>query len=222
MNPGDGHIMLFKKFSKKSKLRRAPFILVPLIVFSVCNAEENSVDGVPLGEKVATEQRAYAKSVQLSSFTLGQKVFVQNRSLEIPEAFQNPASRKCKPFCVQPNEKDNVEVITLEKLVTLTSKINSGEIILVDMRTPDWYKKGTLSSAINLPYSDLTGRVAKAKGRMSKLKGKPVIAFCNGWWCGQSNAGLKSLTDLGYEGKLYSFRGGVQDWVDAGLELITP
>ena len=54
---------------------------------------------------------------------------------------------------------------------------------------------------------------------MKKLKGKPVIAYCNGWWCGQSSAGLKALSKLGYTGKLYSFRGGMQDWIDAGLTV---
>ena len=63
---------------------------------------------------------------------------------------------------------------------------------------------------------------SRAKARLNHLGGKTVIAFCNGWWCGQSSAGLEAIVGLGYQGTLYSFRGGAQDWVDAGLPLVTP
>lgn len=192
---------------------------LPLITLSLVSTSIHAENGLPLGPEVAEEQRAYARAVTIPSFELGSVTIVQDRSNTIPEAFVDPATRKCKPFCVQPTSKDFAEVISLEKFAELAPKINSNEIILVDMRTPSWHKKGHIPGSINIAYSDLTGRATKAKAKIKKLGNKPVIGYCNGWWCGQSSAGLKALSELGYTGKLYSLRGGMQDWVDAGLTV---
>jgi rhodanese-related sulfurtransferase len=147
---------------------------------------------------------------------------VQDRARAMPEPFKNPAARKCKPFCVQAEAIDGATTIKLEDFPSLAKDLNDGKILLVDMRTPNWYNKETLPGAINLPYSDLTGPVAKAKARIKKLKGKDIIAFCNGWWCGQSPTGIQALQRLNYPGKIYYFRGGNQDWADAGLPSVAP
>lgn len=185
-------------------------------------AEGGDSEGQPLGQDVATKQQAYAKSVTVPAFTLNGVAIKQDRAKAIPDAFKNPAARKCKPFCVQPDNLDGATTITLEDFPKLAADINAGKILIVDMRTPDWYTKETLPGAINIPYSDLTGVEAKAKARMNKLQGKDIIAFCNGWWCGQSPTGIKALQTLGFQGKIYYFRGGNQDWADAGLPSVAP
>lgn len=185
-------------------------------------AEGGDADGQPLGQEVAARERDYAKSITLPSFTLAGVTLKQDRNAPVPDAFKDPASRKCKPFCVQPESIDGATTIKLEDFPKLAADLNAGKILLVDMRTPDWYTKETLPGSINLPYSDLTGPEAKAKARMKKLEGKDIIAFCNGWWCGQSPTGIQALQRLGYTGKIYYFRGGNQDWADAGLPSIVP
>ncbi|MGN7610747.1 rhodanese-like domain-containing protein [Magnetococcales bacterium HHB-1] len=180
--------------------------------------EEGGSGGVPLGDAVASAQQAYAKGVNIAPFTLNGVEMVQNRG-QVPDAFKDPASRKCKPFCVQPDTLPGITTVKVEDFAGLAEQINSGAILIVDMRTSKWFKKGTLPGATSLPYSALTGKKTKAKVKMKKLKGKGVIGFCNGWWCGQSPTGLKALQELGYGGQLYYFRGGIQDWVDAGLSL---
>lgn len=186
------------------------------------SAEGGDVEGQPLGHDVAVREQAYAKAVTLPSFTLAGVTLKQDRSAAVPDAFKDPASRKCKPFCVQPESIEGATTVKLEDFPALATDIDAGKVLLVDMRTPDWYMKETLPGAINLPYSDLTGPEAKAKARIKKLEGKDIIAFCNGWWCGQSPTGIKALKRLGYAGKIYYFRGGNQDWVDAGLPSIVP
>lgn len=185
-------------------------------------AEGGDGDGQPLGQEVAARERAYAQSVTLPTFTLAGVMLKQDRSVPVPDAFKDPASRKCKPFCVQPESIEGATTVKLEDFPKLAADLNAGKILLVDMRTPDWYTKETLPGSINLPYSDLTGPEAKAKARMKKLEGKDIIAFCNGWWCGQSPTGIQALQRLGYTGKIYYFRGGNQDWADAGLPSIVP
>lgn len=185
-------------------------------------AEGGDSEGQPLGKDVAVREQAYAKSVTLPPFTLAGVDLKQDRSAPMPDPFKDPASRKCKPFCVQPESVEGATTIKLEDFPKLAPEINAGKVLLVDMRTPDWFTKETLPGAVNLPYSDLTGPEAKAKARMKKLEGKDIIAFCNGWWCGQSPTGIQALQRLGYTGKIYYFRGGNQDWVDAGLPSIVP
>ncbi|MEO5333682.1 MAG: rhodanese-like domain-containing protein [Magnetococcus sp. YQC-5] len=207
--------------------KKHPFLKLALAVLALTAwqatavAEEAAKGGQPLGAAVAAEQ-AYAKGVKLAPFTLNGVTVTQDRSKPELADFKDPSVRLCPPFCVQPAELPGMTTIKLEDFARLAPDINSGKILIVDMRTPDWYAKGTLPGAINLPYSDLTGQETKAKAKMKKLEGKDVIGFCNGWWCGQSPTGLKALVNLGFKGKLYYFRGGNQDWEDAGLHLSPP
>ena len=42
---------------------------------------------------------------------------------------------------------------------------------------------------------------------------KTLVLFCNGMWCGQSPASIKTLVKYGYPGKkIKYFRGGMQTW----------
>ncbi len=180
--------------------------------------EQAGSDSKPLGDAVAAQEQAYAKGVTIAPFTLNGMEMKQDRGRGMLDAFKNPASRKCPPFCVQPESLPGATTVKVGDFPGLAPSINSGKTLIVDMRTKKWFKKGTLPGAISLPYSDLTGKKTKAKAKMrKKLKGKDIIAFCNGWWCGQSPTGIKALVGLGYKGKIYYFRGGSQDWADAGL-----
>ena len=47
--------------------------------------------------------------------------------------------------------------------------------------------------------------------------------FCNGMWCGQSPANIRTLLRFGYPAdKLKWYRGGMQDWEILGLTTVTP
>ena len=49
------------------------------------------------------------------------------------------------------------------------------------------------------------------------------MLFCNGIWCPQSTANLKTLVGYGYPVyKLKWYRGGMQDWVSVGLTTVKP
>lgn len=49
-------------------------------------------------------------------------------------------------------------------------------------------------------------------------KAKTLVLFCNGMWCGQSPASIKTLLKFGYPAeKIKWYRGGMQDWEILGL-----
>ena len=64
-------------------------------------------------------------------------------------------SRKCPPFCIQPTQvaPGVVTVGELEVLTFIEKKLNKGEGILIDARTPSWYKKGTIPGSVNIPFA---------------------------------------------------------------------
>ncbi len=182
---------------------------------------EGGTGGKPLGDAVAAKEQAYAKEVAIEPFTLNGVALSQDRNRSMPDAFKNPAGRLCKPFCVQPETVEGATTFIVEDFAKHATEINAGDFLIIDMRTPEWFAKGTIPGAVNLPYTDLTGKKTKAKAKMKrKLEGKAIVAFCNGWWCGQSPTGIRALVDLEYSGKMYYFRGGCQDWTDAGLPLV--
>lgn len=64
-------------------------------------------------------------------------------------------SRKCPPFCIQPiiSAPGVTTVGELEMLHFMQTKLKNGKGIVVDARTPDWHKKGTIPGSINIPFT---------------------------------------------------------------------
>ena len=68
---------------------------------------------------------------------------------------------------------------------------------------------------------------AIAEGDTSKVfdysDAKTLVMFCNGMWCGQSPANIKTLLKFGYPAeKIKWYRGGMQAWEILGLTTIKP
>lgn len=64
-------------------------------------------------------------------------------------------SRKCPPFCVQPIQvaPGVVTVGELELLEFIQKKVNKGQGVLIDARTPSWFEKSTIPGSINIPFN---------------------------------------------------------------------
>ena len=156
----------------------------------------------------------------------------------------NPAfaktSRKCPPFCIQPAVlAPGVETIAEVEMIDYLAKMNAGDdsILVIDSRTPDWVKKGTIPGAINIPWTSLNpakgadpisiGEIMEDQFNAKQLEGlwdysnaKTLVMFCNGMWCGQSPNNIKNLLKFGYPAdKIKWYRGGMQDWEILGLSV---
>jgi len=157
----------------------------------------------------------------------------------------NPAfaktSRPCPPFCIQPNVlAPGVETIAELEMIDYVAKMSAGDktILVVDSRTPDWVKKGTIPGAVNLPWTKLNPAkgadpvsileimeeqfgVSESEGLLNFSKAKTLVLFCNGMWCGQSPNNIKNLLKFGYPAhKIKWYRGGMQDWEILGLTTV--
>lgn len=157
----------------------------------------------------------------------------------VPAAFAK-TSRACPPFCIQPlSVAEGVETIgELELLDFLENEAQNGEGILIDARTPGFFKAGTIPGSINLPFNLLTadesnpfiepiltqlGGVKQADGTFSFENATSLALFCNGPWCGQSPRAIRNLLSVGYPAdKLKYYRGGMQNWLMLGLSVVVP
>ena len=150
-------------------------------------------------------------------------------------------SRKCPPFCIQPAVvAPGVETIAELEVLAYLARINAGDesILVIDSRTPDWVKKGTIPGAVNIPWTALNpargadpisiGEIMVEKFGVKELEGlwdyssaKTLVLFCNGMWCGQSPNNILNLLKFGYPAdKIKWYRGGMQDWDILGLSTV--
>ena len=65
-------------------------------------------------------------------------------------------SRKCPPFCVQPMKvaPGVTTVGEAEIFRFMDRELVSGKGLIVDARTPSWYKKGTIPGSVNIPFTE--------------------------------------------------------------------
>ncbi len=195
---------------------------------------------------LAFASAASAQTVKISediasvSFSLNGQTFTIDRNQD-PEATLDAeftkTSRACPPFCIQPiAAADGVETFgELEILSFLESEVTAGTGLLVDARLPEFYVKGTIPGALNIPFSALSADNpyltdilkalgAKDAGGNLDFSGTYKLAlFCNGPWCGQSPKAIAELLDAGYPADhIKYYRGGMQNWLALGLSTIVP
>ncbi len=122
----------------------------------------------------------------------------------------------------------------LEVLATLKEMKTNPNLLLIDSRNKEWYEYRTIPGAINMPFRYFKYRdnyefhfeyamkylgVTKDKeGEYDFSKAKTLVLFCNGPWCSQSPSMIFALLEIGYPPeKLKWYRGGMQDWLGAGM-----
>jgi rhodanese-related sulfurtransferase len=200
-------------------------------------------------DKAVTHQLSVMITRDIPSITVidhGHKVVIERNqnpdNTIVPEYAKT--SRECPPYCVQPIQLlTGVHTIGEVELIQMLKRHADGDnsIMIIDSRTPDWYLKGTIPSAVNIPWTEvyrgtanydpfivqtlLTDRFdAKVKDGIWDFRGaKTLVLFCNGPWCGQSPTTIKELVSMGYPAdKLYWYRGGMQSWHSLGLTTIKP
>ena len=150
-------------------------------------------------------------------------------------------SRECPPFCIQPSRlAPGVETIGEAEVIEYAKRMSDGDatIVLVDSRTPDWVERGTIPSAMNVPWTKLNPakgadpisiaeimegvfNVQSNEELMDFSDSKTAVMFCNGMWCGQSPNNIANLLKFGYPAhKIKWYRGGMQDWEILGLTTV--
>ena len=201
-----------------------------------------TVLAAPVGaEDVAVQITAGLGSVDVMHG--GEKITImrnQDQKNTVNPAFAK-TSRECPPFCIQPSKlAPGVETIGEAEVIEYAKRMSDGDgtIVLVDSRTPDWVGRGTIPSAMNVPWTQLNPakgadpisiaeimegvfNVQSNEELMDFSESRTAVMFCNGMWCGQSPNNIKNLLKFGYPAhKIKWYRGGMQDWEILGLTTV--
>jgi rhodanese-related sulfurtransferase len=212
-----------------------------LIATSVVSAALVLSTSVLAGDAVAVKITRDIASVEVMHDGKKTKIMRnQDQKNTVNKSFAK-TSRKCPPFCIQPSTlAPGIETIGELEMIDYLTRMSGGDnsILVVDSRTPDWVKRGTIPGAVNIPWTSLNpakgadpitiGEIMEDRFGAKNLEGlwdyssaKTLVMFCNGMWCGQSPNNIKNLLKFGYPAhKIKWYRGGMQDWEILGLTTV--
>ncbi|MET0029701.1 MAG: rhodanese-like domain-containing protein [Candidatus Thiodiazotropha sp.] len=149
-------------------------------------------------------------------------------------------ARDCPPFCALPMTlATGVETIGELEMLDYLRQVSEGavNVLVIDSRTRDYVRQGTIPGSINIPYTQLDPvhtpeaqiaetlqlefQAEKGEQLWNFQNAKTLVLFCNGPWCGQSPSNIRMLLRLGYPAaKLKWYRGGMQAWEQFGLTTV--
>ena len=174
----------------------------------------------------------------------GKKITImrnQDNKNEVNPAFAK-TSRNCPPFCINPMKlAPGVETLGEVEVLDYLKKMTAGDksILVIDSRTPDWVKRGTIPGSVNIPWVKLSVKRGADPITIAEIvterfggkeldddtfdysNAKTLVMFCNGMWCGQSPNNIRTLLKMGYPAaKIKWYRGGMQNWENLGFTTV--
>jgi len=222
----------------KRKLLTLSGTLVLALALSACQStSQDSMakkDGKPVG--------ITPSMMSIDFTTAGEKQSIsrnQDNAATVDEKFTK-TSRPCPPFCIQPAVlAPGVETIAeLEMIGYIEAMANGEPVIVQDSRTPDWHARGHIPGTVSIPWTSLATKagatiidiseimvdqfgIVENEGVFNFNDAKTLVLYCNGMWCGQSPASIKTLLSFGYPAnKIKWYRGGMQSWSNLGLTTV--
>lgn len=130
------------------KFKAATIVLVSALSVTGVAQAENKPVAITKGFSAVTIAHEGA-AVQLMR--------VQDNANTITQDFAL-TSRPCPPFCIQPMVfAPGVETLGELEVIDHLVRMQAGEnILVIDSRTPNWVKKGTIPGAVNISWVSLT------------------------------------------------------------------
>lgn len=213
-------------------MKKVKSLLVASALLASCAtsvlASEGSSKFVPISKGV--------KSIEMNlngeKFTLMRN---QSKTSKISSLYETTFRGTPQPIKLT---KDVETVGEIEFIEYMKKAQNDETIAIVDSRKPGWFAKLRIPGAVNVPFTafnskdgaveameDELGVVEKEDGTLDFSKAKTVVAYCNGYWCGQTPGMVKnakySLLNMGYPAeKIKYYRGGMQAWTSLGFTVV--
>lgn len=103
---------------------------------------------------------------------------------------------------------DRLEAIARDELV---SRMQEGDVTLLDVRPQEEFALGHLPGAINIPVGELDRRLAELP------QGQEIVAYCRGPYCVLSAEALALLRAKGLQAR--RLEDGFPGWKAAGLKI---
>ena len=106
--------------------------------------------------------------------------------------------------------KDALEPIAAKELL---GRVRKGLVTVLDVRPLEEYQAGHLPGAVNIPLSEIEGRLGKLP------KNKEIVAYCRGPYCVLAFEAVKLLRERGFKAR--RLQAGLPEWRSAGLPVET-
>jgi len=106
--------------------------------------------------------------------------------------------------------KDALEPIAAKELL---GRVRNGLVTVLDVRPSEEYQAGHLPGALNIPLSELEGRLRKLP------KTKEIVAYCRGPYCVLAFEAVKLLRERGFNAR--RLEAGLPEWRTAGFPVET-
>jgi 3-mercaptopyruvate sulfurtransferase SseA len=100
-------------------------------------------------------------------------------------------------------------------LLDAVNALHSDGAVIIDARLPEFYKKGHIPSAINIPFENLDPYLETL---CAISKDDTVIVYCDGVDCELSHDLAFFMIQEGYH-HLFVFQGGWEEWAASGLPV---
>jgi rhodanese-related sulfurtransferase len=99
-----------------------------------------------------TPDRDYVEVIHEGELVRIQRIQDQDHVLE---GGFTKTSRKCPPFCIQPmSAGEGVRTVgQVEVFEFMEREVLDEEGLLIDSRTPAWWKRGTIPGSVNIPFT---------------------------------------------------------------------
>jgi rhodanese-related sulfurtransferase len=104
--------------------------------------------------------------------------------------------------------------------------LETGETVVVDMRTVEWRVRATIPGSVHIPYTEVASRLdelgcAKTGEGWDCTNARAFIGFCNGPVCPQSPMAMKAAVREGFPAeKIGYYRGGMLAWQALGFTTL--
>ena len=110
-------------------------------------------------------------------------------------------------------QSETISPITEQELAARLA--SSAPPVLAEILAPQYFARGHLPGAINLPLDGLAENAA----RLLPDKNAEIVVYCSSVSCQNSHVAERALRGLGYQ-HVRVFAGGKAAWQDAGYELV--
>lgn len=134
----------------------------------------------------------------------------------LPLIYESPKERlertvqsKAAPTAFTPKDIEKIDAQRLRELQA------NGALVL-DARPSLFYRTGHIPGALRLSAASFEQDYASLQPRLEQAKELPVIVYCSGENCEDSELVTKALARMGF-GRLYILSGGWKAWQSAGL-----
>jgi rhodanese-related sulfurtransferase len=92
------------------------------------------------------------------------------------------------------------------------AKMNSADIVIIDVREIDEFVKGHIENAKNIPASKFSDKITE----LEKYKNSPILVVCQTGT--RSTQACRQLIKAGFE-NIFHMKGGMQSWEDNKLPI---